>query len=75
MAQHTLDATGLNCPMPILKTKQALAKMEAKDTLKVTCTDKGSTKDFIAFCHQTGNTLISHAAKDDQYIFNIEKRD
>ena len=73
MTQHTLDATGLNCPMPILKAKQALAKMEAQDTLKVTCTDKGSTKDFIAFCHQTGNTLLSHEAKDEQFIFNIEK--
>ena len=73
MVQHTLDATGLNCPMPILKAKQALAKMEAKDTLEVTCTDKGSTKDFIAFCHQTGNTLLSHETKEDQFIFNIDK--
>jgi len=61
--------------MPILKAKQALAKMEAQDTLEVTCTDKGSTKDFIAFCHQTGNTLLSHETKDNQFIFNIEKRD
>jgi tRNA 2-thiouridine synthesizing protein A len=75
MTQHVLDATGLNCPMPILKAKQALTKMEAQDTLKVTCTDNGSTKDFIAFCHQTGNTLLSHEAKDNQFIFNIEKRD
>jgi len=59
--------------MPILKAKQALAKMEAQDTLEVTCTDKGSTKDFIAFCRQTGNTLLSHEAKDNQFIFNIEK--
>jgi tRNA 2-thiouridine synthesizing protein A len=73
MTQHVLDATGLNCPMPILKTKQALATMEAGDTLEVTCTDKGSTKDFVAFCHQTGNTLLSHEAKDDQFIINIEK--
>jgi tRNA 2-thiouridine synthesizing protein A len=73
MAQHTLDATGLNCPMPILKAKQVLAKMNAKDTLEVTCTDQGSTKDFIAFCHQTVNTLLSHEAKDNQFIFNIEK--
>ncbi|MGE4594308.1 MAG: sulfurtransferase TusA family protein [Gammaproteobacteria bacterium] len=73
MTQHVLDATGLNCPMPILKAKQALAKMQAQDTLEVTCTDKGSTKDFIAFCNQTGNTLLSHEAKDNQFIFNIEK--
>jgi tRNA 2-thiouridine synthesizing protein A len=73
MSQHILDATGLNCPMPILKAKQALAKMEAQDTLEVTCTDKGSTKDFIAFCHQTGNTLLSHEAQDNLFIFNIEK--
>ena len=73
MTQHVLDATGLNCPMPILKAKQALAKMQAQDTLEVTCTDKGSTKDFIAFCNQTGNTLLSHEAKDNQFNFNIEK--
>jgi len=73
MTQHVLDATGFNCPMPILKAKQALAKMEAHDTLKVTCTDKGSTKDFIAFCHQTGNTLLSHDTEGNQFIFNIEK--
>ncbi|MCS5590990.1 MAG: sulfurtransferase TusA family protein [Gammaproteobacteria bacterium] len=73
MAQHILDATELNCPMPILKAKQALAKMDAKETLEVTCTDKGSTKDFIAFCHQTGNTLLSYEEKDGRFIFNIEK--
>jgi len=73
MAQHIVDATGLNCPMPILKAKQALAKMNAKETLRVICTDKGSTKDFIAFCHQTGNILLSNEEKDGQFIFNIEK--
>ena len=73
MTQHTLDATGLNCPMPILKTKQTLAQMTAKDTLEVRCTDKGSTKDFIAFCHQTGNPLLSHEENDGQFIFHIEK--
>ena len=74
MAQHILNATGLNCPMPILKAKQALAKMDALETLEVTCTDKGSTKDFIAFCHQTGNNLLSHEERDGQFIFNIEKK-
>ncbi len=73
MSHQTIDMSGHNCPMPILKTKQALAGMNAKDTLEVICTDKGSTKDFIAFCNQTGNTLISHKEQDNNYIFHIEK--
>jgi tRNA 2-thiouridine synthesizing protein A len=47
--------------------------MNAKDTIEVICTDKGSTKDFIAFCNQTGNALISHSDQDNHFIFHIEK--
>jgi tRNA 2-thiouridine synthesizing protein A len=73
MSHQTLDMSGHNCPMPILKTKQALTAMNAKDTIEVICTDKGSTKDFIAFCNQTSNTLISHSDQDNHFIFHIEK--
>ena len=59
MSHQTLDMCGYNCPMPILKTKQALAKMNIKETIKVICTDKGSKKDFVAFCNQLGHTLVS----------------
>ena len=59
MADETLDASGLNCPLPILKTKKALSKMDAGKILDVISTDAGSVKDIEAFCNQTGNKLMS----------------
>ena len=53
MADQVLDASGLNCPMPILKTKKALKGMSAGETLEVISTDAGSVKDLVAFCNQT----------------------
>ena len=73
MSHQTLDMCGYNCPMPILKTKQALAKMDIKETIKVICTDKGSKKDFVAFCNQLGHTLISQEEEGNKFIFYIEK--
>ena len=73
MADETLDATGLNCPLPILKTKKALSRMDAGKTLDVISTDAGSVKDIEAFCNQTGNKLITTAEEDSKYVFTIEK--
>ncbi|ABL02011.1 SirA family protein [Candidatus Ruthia magnifica str. Cm (Calyptogena magnifica)] len=73
MADETLDASGLNCPLPILKTKKALSKMDAGKILNVISTDVGSVKDIEAFCNQTGNKLISTIEESGKYIFNIEK--
>jgi len=73
MADETLDASGLNCPMPILKTKKALSKMESGKILEVISTDAGSVKDIEAFCNQTGNKLISINEEDGKYIFTLEK--
>jgi tRNA 2-thiouridine synthesizing protein A len=73
MADETLDASGLNCPLPILKTKKALSKMSTGQILDVISTDTGSVKDIQAFCNQTGNKLISTTEKDSKYIFTIEK--
>jgi tRNA 2-thiouridine synthesizing protein A len=73
MADETLDATGLNCPLPILKTKKALSKMEIGKLLDVISTDAGSVKDIEAFCNQTGNKLIGSTEDDGKYIFTIEK--
>ena len=56
-----LDARGLNCPLPILKAKKALADMASGDLLRVVSTDPGSTRDFQAFARQTGNELLSHS--------------
>jgi tRNA 2-thiouridine synthesizing protein A len=73
MADNTLDASGLNCPLPILKTKKELAKMDAGQILEVISTDAGSVKDIEAFCNQTGNKLVSNVEEGGKYIFTIEK--
>lgn len=74
MSDQTLDATGLNCPLPILKTKKALQKMESGEVLEVLSTDAGSIKDIEAFCKQTGNILLGVEENEGKYTFNIEKK-
>jgi tRNA 2-thiouridine synthesizing protein A len=73
MADQTLDATGLNCPLPILRTKKALGKMESGTILEVISTDAGSIKDIAAFCAQTGNKLLESIETNSEYTFLIEK--
>ncbi|WP_190600608.1 sulfurtransferase TusA family protein [Candidatus Vesicomyidisocius sp. SY067_SCS001] len=73
MADETLDASGLNCPLPILKTKKVLSKMDIGKILDVISTDAGSVKDIEAFCNQTGNKLMSSVEESGKYIFTIEK--
>jgi tRNA 2-thiouridine synthesizing protein A len=62
---HTLDLSGLNCPLPILRAKKALAGMESGATILVIATDPGAPGDFAAFCRQTGNGLLSSDTMDD----------
>jgi tRNA 2-thiouridine synthesizing protein A len=69
-----LDARGLNCPLPILRTKKALTDMASGQVLKVLATDPGSVKDFQAFSRQTGNTLLSSEKADKEFIFFMKKR-
>ena len=69
-----LDARGLNCPLPILKTKKALADMGAGQVLRVTSTDAGSVKDMEAFARQTGNELLNSANEGGGYVFFLRKR-
>jgi tRNA 2-thiouridine synthesizing protein A len=73
MANQSLDMCGYACPMPILKTKQALASMASREVIEVICTDQGSKKDFVAFCSQLGHKLISQRDEGNKIIFNIEK--
>jgi len=68
-----LDATGLNCPLPILRAKKTLASLESGKELEVLATDPGSVKDFDAFCNQTGNTLVESAEADGKFKFLIKK--
>ncbi len=67
------DASGLNCPLPILRTKKALGKMDSGQVLRVIATDPGSVKDFDAFANQTGNKLLSSGEESGKYVFLIEK--
>ena len=72
MADHTRDAKGLNCPLPILKAKKALKEVPAGGTLEILATDPGSVADFQAFCRQTGNALVEHSEDGGVYRFLIK---
>jgi tRNA 2-thiouridine synthesizing protein A len=70
---HELDASGLNCPLPILRAKKALGDMERGQVLKIIATDQGSVKDFEAFSRQTSNPLLSSAEEAGKFIFMLQK--
>ena len=70
---QTLDARGLNCPLPILRTRKALNTLAAGQTLQVIATDAGAVKDISAFCDQTGNELLSTSQSGEEHIFVIRK--
>ena len=73
MADHTLDAKGLNCPLPILKARKALKDVAAGETLEILSTDPGSVADFEAFCRQTGNELLESSNDDSVFRFVIKR--
>ena len=68
-----LDTKGLNCPLPILRTKKALNDIDVGSVLEVTATDPGAVKDFEAFCSQTKNILLSSYETEGVFIFEIRK--
>jgi tRNA 2-thiouridine synthesizing protein A len=69
-----LDARGLSCPLPILKTKKSLNELTSGQVLKVVATDPGSIKDMQAFATQTGNPLLSTAEENKTYVFYLKKK-
>ncbi len=69
-----LDARGLNCPLPILRTKKALATLTSGQVLKVISTDPGSVKDMQAFAKQTGNTLLASAEAGGEFVFFLKRQ-
>jgi tRNA 2-thiouridine synthesizing protein A len=73
MADQVLDAKGLNCPLPILRAKKALAGMAAGQTLEILATDPGSIKDFEAFCRTTGHSLVEQENDGKIFRFVIRK--
>ncbi|WP_090684838.1 sulfurtransferase TusA family protein [Paraburkholderia phenazinium] len=69
-----VDARGLNCPLPILRAKKALADMESGQILKVLATDPGSQRDFAAFSKQTGNEIVEVSTQDKVFVFLMRRR-
>ncbi|MDB5963624.1 MAG: hypothetical protein JWQ72_124 [Polaromonas sp.] len=69
-----LDTRGLNCPLPILKAKKALAEMLSGQLLRVVSTDSGSTRDFQAFAKQTGNDLVEQQTAGGDFIHILKRR-
>ena len=69
-----IDTRGLNCPLPILKAKKALAGLQSGDTLKVLSTDPGSVRDFQAFARQTGNELVEQTSAGDDFVHVLRRR-
>ncbi len=68
-----LDASGLNCPLPILRARKAMSEMQRGQILRVISTDHGSVKDFEAFSRQTGNPLLSSGEDGGKFVFLIRK--
>jgi tRNA 2-thiouridine synthesizing protein A len=73
-ANKEIDTRGMNCPLPILKAKKALADMSSGDVLKVVATDPGSVRDFQAFARQTGNELLEQSSANDEFVHYLRRR-
>jgi TusA-related sulfurtransferase len=69
-----IDTRGLNCPLPILKAKKALAEIDSGQVLKVVATDPGSVRDFQAFARQTGHELVDQSSSGDEFVHCLKKR-
>ena len=73
-AHKEIDTRGLNCPLPILKAKKALADMVSGELLRVVSTDPGSTRDFQAFARQTGNELVAQDSAEGEFVHVLKRR-
>ncbi|HVO88241.1 MAG TPA: sulfurtransferase TusA family protein [Casimicrobiaceae bacterium] len=69
-----IDARGLNCPLPVLRTKKALNDMSSGEVLRIIATDPGSVRDFEQFARQTGNTLFEHGEENGAFWFLLKRR-
>ncbi|UYZ82951.1 sulfurtransferase TusA family protein [Entomomonas sp. E2T0] len=72
--KEELDTSGLNCPLPLLKAKQALANLSSGDVLKVIATDAGSQRDFRSFAKLSGNELLHEEVTEQNYYYWLKKR-
>lgn len=71
---ETLDLSGLQCPLPILRTKKALARLNEGDIVRLICTDPATPADFPDFCARTGHCLVRHWQENGKFLFLIQKR-
>lgn len=69
-----VDARGLNCPLPVLRTKKALNEMRSGQIVRIVATDPASVRDFQAFSRQTGNALLDHGEEDGAFWFLMQRR-
>jgi tRNA 2-thiouridine synthesizing protein A len=74
MADQQVDARGLNCPMPIVKTAQAVKTLASGQTVEVLATDAGSVKDFAAWSKSTGNELVEQSSDGGVFRFVLRKK-
>ena len=72
--QREVDARGLNCPLPILRTKKVLNDMQTGQIVRILATDPASVRDFQAFARQTGNELVEHGELDGAFCFYLKRR-
>ncbi|MBL4682871.1 MAG: sulfurtransferase TusA family protein [Pseudomonadales bacterium] len=72
-ADGSLDACGLSCPLPLLKAKQGLNRLEAGQVFALVCTDAGSVRDFKVFCEQSGNELLDSMEEGGKYYYRLKK--
>ena len=70
---HSVDARGLNCPLPILAIRRTLKDMRTGEVVQLLATDPGSTDDIESFCDQTGNSLLSSEEQGGEYLFMVRK--
>jgi tRNA 2-thiouridine synthesizing protein A len=73
-ADREVDARGLNCPLPILRTKKALNDMASGQIIRILATDPASVRDFQAFARQTGNELVEHGERDGAFFFVMKRK-
>ena len=73
-ADREVDARGLNCPLPILRTKKMLNDMKSGEVLQILATDPASVRDFQAFARQTGNELVEQTSANDEFVHYLRRR-
>jgi tRNA 2-thiouridine synthesizing protein A len=69
-----LDCRGMNCPLPVLKTKKAIVPLASGDVLKVVATDPGSVADMAAFSRQTGHEILDQSEGDGEFVFFFRRK-